>query len=73
MSGDFIMGRLKDWLMQRFGDDIEDPEEGPTATDYYRSQAEAELISSQPYPERDPLATLIHRLNHESVNEEEVF
>ena len=67
------MGRLKDWLMQLYGDDIEDPEEGPTATDYYRSQAEAELINSQPDPERDPLAALIHRLNREPINEEELF
>lgn len=67
------MGRLKDWLMQRYGDDIADPAAGPTATDYYRSVAEAELYSSPPDPERDPLAALIHHLNHESVNEEEVF
>ena len=66
------MGRLKDWLMQRYGD-IDDPEEGATAADHYRSQAEAELIRSQPYPERDPLTALIDRLNHEPIHEEEVF
>lgn len=67
------MGRLKDWLMKRYGDDIDDPEEGATATDHYRSQAEAELIRSQPYPERDTVFALIHRLNPNPVHEEEVF
>lgn len=67
------MGRLKDWLMQRYGNDIEDPEEGPTIPDYYRTEAEAGLNSPQPDPDRDPLAALLHRLNHETINEEEVF
>ena len=67
------MGRLKDWLMQRYNDGLDDPEEGATATDHYRSKAEDEIISSQPYPERDPLAALIHRLNHEPVNPEKIF
>ncbi len=67
------MGRLKDWLMQRYGDDIADPAAGPTATDYYRMVAEAELNSSPTNPDRDPLAALINHLNHEPVNEEEVF
>ena len=67
------MGRLKDWLMQRYGDDIEDPAAGPTATDYYRMTTEAELNSSQHDLDRDPLAALIHHLNRESVNKEEVF
>ena len=67
------MGRLKDWLMQRYGDDIEDPAAGPTATDYYRMTTEAELNNFQPELDRDPLATLIHRLNHEPVNPEEIF
>lgn len=67
------MGRLKDWLMQRYGDDIDDPAAGPTATDYYRMATEAELNNFQPELDRDPLATLIHRLNHEPVNPEEIF
>ncbi len=64
------MGRLKDWLMQRYNDD---PEEGATAADHYRSKAEAELIRSQPYPERDTVFALIHRLNPNPVHEEEAF
>lgn len=67
------MGRLKDWLMQRYNDGLDDPEEGATAADHYRSKAEDEIISSQPYPERDPLIALIDRLNKEPIHEEEVF
>lgn len=66
------MGRLKDWLMQRYGD-IDEPEEGPTDADYYRTAAEPEGADAATYPDRDPLAVLIHHLNHEPVNEEEVF
>ncbi len=67
------MGRLKDWLMQCYADDLDDPEEGATAANDYRSKVEDELISSQPDPAYDPLAALINRLNHEPIHEEEVF
>lgn len=64
------MGRLKDWLMQRYGA-IDDPEEGPTDDAYYRTAGEPELQGPEPYPVRAPVAGLMHRLNHEPVNEEE--
>lgn len=66
------MGRLKDWLLQRYGANA-DPEEGPTDDAYYGTAEYPELTGPHPHPDRDPLAALIYRLNHEPVNEEEVF
>lgn len=61
------MGKLKDWLMQQFGD-LPEPEEGPSDADDYGYSQLDEQTSELP-----SFDTLLHRLNAESGDEKEVF
>jgi hypothetical protein len=58
------MGKLKDWLMQKFGD-VPETDEGPS--DYGYSRLE------EPAPELPSFDVLMQRLNAERRDEKEVF
>ncbi len=61
------MGKLKDWIMQKFGD-VPETDEGPSDADYYGySRLE------EPTAELPSFDTLLQRLHAESRDEKEVF
>jgi hypothetical protein len=62
------MGKLKDWLMQHYGD-LEAPDEaGPSDKDYYGYPR-----TGAPPPELPPFHPLGHGLRDTSTKREEVF